>query len=175
MSTKKISDNDKRICDEWILTRNATRSYMKVHPNASYETAKSDAGGILRKPECKKYIDARLKEIEEQYRIDLDKCIGGLARIATSNMMNYLGDDYESIDLSQIDYEQAAAIQEVTIDERYDDDGNRNVKIKIKLYDKRGALVDLGRHFGGFKNTTQHEGSLTLEQLLTQVNENDEG
>jgi phage terminase small subunit len=61
---------------------------------------------------------------------------------------------------------QAAALQEVTVEDyvdgRGDDgrgDGARDVKrVKFRLGDKRAALVDLGRHLGMFVNKHQHTG-----------------
>ena len=55
--------------------------------------------------------------------------------------------------MSKLTREQAAAIGEVTVEDFTDGrgEGARDVRrVKFKLADKRGALVDLGRHFGLF-------------------------
>ena len=77
------------------------------------------------------------------------------------------------VDLSQLTREQTAAIQEVTVDTYLDGDGEnaREVKkVRLKLADKRAALVDLGRHHKLFTNKFEHcgkdgpiEGKITIE------------
>jgi hypothetical protein len=47
-----------------------------------------------------------------------------------------------------MDPEEEAAIEGLTIDEHTDAKGERHRRIKIKLHDKRAALMDLGRHRG---------------------------
>lgn len=71
-------------------------------------------------------------------------------------MLDYMtvqSDGYAYVDLSRLTREQAAAIQEITVEEYKEGTGEeaRNVKrVKFKLADKRAALVDIGRHFGLF-------------------------
>jgi hypothetical protein len=50
--------------------------------------------------------------------------------------------------LRTMDPEEAAAIEGLTIDEHTDAKGEKHRRIKIKLHDKRAALMDLGRHRG---------------------------
>jgi len=77
------------------------------------------------------------------------------------------GDPY--LDFSALTRDQAAALQEVTVEDYVDGRGEnaREVKrVRFKLADKRAALVDLGRHLGMFKDRVEHSGALTLEQLV---------
>jgi phage terminase small subunit len=69
------------------------------------------------------------------------------------------GDPY--LDFSKLTRDQAAALMEVTVEDFRDGRGEdaRNVrKIRFKLADKRAALVDLGKHFGLFKEKIEHSG-----------------
>ena len=50
----------------------------------------------------------------------------------------------------ELDDETAAAIAEVS--------QNTTGGVKIKLHDKRAALVDIGRHLGMFKDRVEHSG-----------------
>lgn len=86
-----------------------------------------------------------------------------LGRIGFSNMLDYITvqkDGSAIVDLSALDREKAAAIQEITVDsyEQHDpnsEDEKKTVtvkKIKFKLSDKRAALVDIGKHLGLFKD-----------------------
>ena len=93
--------------------------------------------------------------------VTLDAVIDELAKIAFSNILDYVritseGDPY--IDLSKITRDQGAAIVETTVEDYTEGRGEdaRNVRrVKIKLADKKSALIDLGRHLGGFRPPAQ--------------------
>jgi phage terminase small subunit len=56
---------------------------------------------------------------------------------------------------------QTAALAEVTVDayaEGGGEDARQVKKVRFKLHDKRAALVDLGRHYGLFKERMEHTG-----------------
>ncbi len=90
-------------------------------------------------------------------------------------MLDYIavGDNGAArVDLSKLSREQAAAISEITVEEftertGEDDKGKptfENVRrTKFKLSDKRGALVDLGRHLKLFTDKVQVDGELQVE------------
>jgi phage terminase small subunit len=80
-----------------------------------------------------------------------------LAKIGFANMADYVqivgGEPV--IDLSSMTRDQAAAINEVTVEDFKDGRGEdaRDVRrVKFKLSDKRAALVDIGKHLGMFKD-----------------------
>jgi hypothetical protein len=72
-----------------------------------------------------------------------------LTKIGFANMADYVGRDDITLPVPKLTGDQAAAIREYTVEdyvEGHGDDAKTVKKIKIKLADKRGALVDLGRH-----------------------------
>ena len=87
--------------------------------------------------------------------ITADAVVRELAKLGFANMLDYItvGDGGTAgIDLSALTREQAAAIIELTTEDTYDKEGNLTRRNKIKLADKRAALVDLGKHLGVFKD-----------------------
>ena len=97
-----------------------------------------------------------------------------LTKIGLANMQDYVGPRGQVVDVSELTREQTAAIQEVTVDTYLDGDGEnaREVKkVRLKLADKRAALVDLGRHHKLFTDKFEHrgkdgrpvEGKITIE------------
>src|SRR5271163_472341 len=78
-----------------------------------------------------------------------------LGRIGFANMMDYMKIDPVTgdprLDWSELTREQAAALTEVTVDDYVDGRGEnaRDVrKVKLKLGDKRAALMDVAKLFG---------------------------
>lgn len=55
-----------------------------------------------------------------------------------------------------IDDDTAAAIAEIS-------DGREG--LKVKLHDKKGALVDIGRHLGMFRDKVEHFGEIKMPEL----------
>jgi phage terminase small subunit len=119
-----------------------------------------------------------------KFDVSAETVIGELARIGFSNMQDYLtvGPDGElHFDFARITRDQAAALQEMVIEEFMDGRGAaaRKVRrIRFKLADKRSALVDLGKHLGIFadpivKPNVMHnyfsERPPTLEEWRAQI------
>jgi len=88
-----------------------------------------------------------------------------LAKLAFANMADYMrvGRDGDPVtDFSNIDRDQAAALSEITVDDFIEgrgEDARAVRRVKFKLHDKRGALVDLGRHLGLFPERHQITGA----------------
>lgn len=109
-------------------------------------------------------IQSRLASLQDQVTeraiekaaITKAEVLAELSKLARSNMLDYVkvqDDGYAYVDLSAITREQAAAIQEITVEEYKEGRGEdaRDVKkVRFKLADKRAALVDIGKHFGMF-------------------------
>lgn len=69
-----------------------------------------------------------------------------IKNIVTNNVQLVASDD--------IDDDTAAAVAEIS--------QNAQGGLKIKLHDKRAALVDMGRHLGMFKDKIEHTGNISL-------------
>lgn len=109
-------------------------------------------------------IQLRLQELQSQVTskavekaaITKAAVLEELAKIGFANMLDYIQtqpDGYAYVDLSKLTRDQAAAIQEVVVEEYKEGRGEdaRDVKrVKFKLADKKGALVDIGKHLGMF-------------------------
>jgi phage terminase small subunit len=44
----ELTAKQRKFCEEYAKTYNATQSYLAAYPNAGYETAKSTASKLLR-------------------------------------------------------------------------------------------------------------------------------
>jgi Terminase small subunit len=89
-----------------------------------------------------------------------------LAKLAFANMLDYIeigADGQPRPDFSALTRDRAAAIHELVVETRTEerDDGLPVliVKTRFKLADKRGPLVNLGKHLGLFKDRVEHSGA----------------
>lgn len=114
-------------------------------------------------------VAARIAELQtavheravEKTGITKARILAELAKIGFANMLDYVkvgsdGDPY--VDFSVLTREQAAAIGEVVVEDFKDGRGEdaRDVRrVRFKLLDKKGALVDLGKELGMFVTRTE--------------------
>jgi phage terminase small subunit len=158
---------------EYLVDLNATQAAIRA--GYSEKTAAAIGCENLSKPAIQAAVAVAMEKRQKRTEVTQDFVIGELLKIARANMMNYMragadGDPY--LDFSKLTEEQAAALSEVTVDDYVEGRGenSRAVKrVRFKLYDKRAALVDLGRHLGMFTDNVKHSGGLTIESLLDKL------
>lgn len=167
-----LNENHKQFLNEYMIHRNATKAYLKAYPQATYNTCRTNGARLLANANIKAHLSKKLASIEKRFDLSIEECLGQLGRIAKSNMMDYITiypSGEAKIDLSNMTYEQAAAIQSITTEEFTDDNGQITRKTKIRLYAKDTALVNYGKHLGGFVNKVEHSGVVELAEKIKQA------
>lgn len=155
-----------RFVEEYLIDLNATQA--AIRSGYSAKSAEDIGRQLLRKTPVALAIAEHQRARAERTGITADRVMEELAKLGFSNMLDYLtigsdGDPY--VDLSALDRDKAAAIQEVTVEDFKDGRGEdaRDVrKVKFKLADKRAALVDIGKHLGMFKEQVEHTGLVNV-------------
>lgn len=143
----------------------ASRAYIAAGYKSVGNVAEVCAMQLLRRP----LVQARVSELKEavsevavqRIGFTLADVIAELGKIAFVNMADFTrpaADGSIVLDFSTMTRDQAAAIGEVVIEEFMDgggDDARQVRKTRFKLLDKKGALVDIGKHLGGFVTRTE--------------------
>lgn len=163
-----LTAKQRRFVEEYLVDLNATQAAIRA--GYSQKTAASIGEENLRKPDIAKAVSDAQKKRSERTEITQDMVLQELAKIGFSDIRKVMrwgettirtetdkdGEDVEVpyhgialIDSSEIDDNTAAAIAEVS-------EGREG--LKIKMHDKKGALVDIGRHLGMFKDRVEHTG-----------------
>ena len=101
-------------------------------------------------------MQARSKRTE----ISADRVVAEFARIGFANIRDYWPKKGETIDLSRLDQDRTAAVEELTVDEVVDTAGTLHRRTRLKLHDKQAALTNLARHLGMFVDRHVAEGSI---------------
>ena len=154
MAEPRFTAKQQRFIEEYLIDYNGTKAARRAGFAPDY--AQQQASQMLKMPHIKAEVEKRTKEFAENSFITKERVVSELAKIAFANMYDYMsitnnGDPV--VDLSDLDRIEASAIQEFTVDDYVEGRGEegRDVKrVKIKLYDKRAALNDLGKHLGIF-------------------------
>ncbi len=104
---------------------------------------------MLTNPKIRAYLDARIEELSEPWRIQQERVLRELRSVAFSNMADLVEWSESSVklkDSSQLTREQTAAISQVTqVHTRY------GASVNIKTHDKPEALTRLGNNLRLFE------------------------
>ena len=158
---------------EYLIDLNATKAAERA--GYSKRTAYSQGQRLLQHAAVRDEIQALMDKRATKLEITAERVLAELALIGFANMLDYIAvgeNGAARVDLSKLTREQAAAINEITVEEfteRTGEDGDgkpifENVRrTKFKLSDKRAALVDLGRHLKLFTDKVQLDGELRTE------------
>jgi len=158
----ELTPKQRRFVEEYLIDLNATQAAIRA--GYSEKSAKVTASRLLANVSIAAVVAEAQDERSERTKITADGVLEELGLLGFSNMLDYMtvqGDGDPYLDFSNLTREQAAAIAEVTVEDFKDGRGEdaRDVrKIKFKLADKRGALVDIGKHLGMFPNRHEHTG-----------------
>ena len=116
-------------------------SQIEAYKKAGYKDDRAGASRLTAKDNIQTRVNELLLAASQRVTVSIADVVNELCKLGFSNMQ-----DYQDFDLSTLTREQAAAVSEVTVDDR---------KVRLKLYDKRAALVDLGKHLGAFKEAEE--------------------
>ncbi|HQT65805.1 MAG TPA: terminase small subunit [Acidocella sp.] len=148
--------------------RNASAAYRAAYnTKAAPNAVNADAQRLLNHPAISLLIasaDQKAMKATEKainrFEITQERVAEALAKIGFSDMRRvakWTSNSVSLIDSEELSEDDAFAITEVSQGK----DG-----VKIKLADKRAALVDLGKHLGMFAEKVDLAGKVTLEMLI---------
>lgn len=140
-----LGARQQRFINEYLTDLNATRAAIAA--GYSKRTASQAGWEVLRNPKVAAEISRRQKLLSERHEVTIENVISELAKIGFSNIAEFyaVGEaGHVELDRAALrDTRKTAAISQIEIAETQD-----GQVVKIKLFDKRAALGDLGRHLG---------------------------
>ncbi|MGO7686260.1 terminase small subunit [Rhizobium ruizarguesonis] len=157
-----LSAKQKRFVAEYLIDLNATQAAIRA--GYSKKTATVQASRLLTNAKVQEELSKQQSKVAERLEITKERIVDELAKIGFANMLDYMragpdGDPY--LDFSGLTRDQAAALSEVTVEDFKDGRGEdaRDVRrVKFKLHDKKGALVDLAKMLGFVVERHEHTG-----------------
>lgn len=152
MAKGKLTPKQERFIAAYLVNPNATQAAIEA--GYSKKTAHVIGQENLTKPAIASVIKAKQQKLADKYEVTAERVIRELALIGFANMMDYMtveGSDAR-VDFSKLDRDQAAAIQEITVETVgvSTEDKPAIVRTKFKLASKQGALELLGKHLSLF-------------------------
>ncbi|MBX5190139.1 terminase small subunit [Rhizobium sp. NZLR3b] len=157
-----LSEKQKRFVAEYLIDLNATQAAIRAGYSA--KTAQQQGSRLLLNVVVQEELSRQQNKVAERLEITKERIVDELAKIGFANMLDYMragpdGDPH--LDFSGLTRDQAAALSEVTVEDFKDGRGEdaRDVRrVKFKLHDKKGALVDLAKMLGFVVERHEHTG-----------------
>lgn len=154
----KLTDKQKRFCDEYIIDLNATQAALRAGYCA--KSINNIGPANLLKVGIRNEIQKLKSERSDRVQIEADSVVKELALVGFSNIQDYLTveEDGEVFlkSFDAIETEKLAAIESIKINTTSNKDGSREyTTTQFKLHSKNNALEQLGRHLGIFDKDNQ--------------------
>jgi len=166
----KLTAKQEAFVREFLVDLNATQSAIR----AGYAPKDANVQGprLLEHRGVQASIAEAQREKIERNKLTQDEVISELRAIAHARLPEFLekdGTGYTLKDLNTLSDEQKSAIAELSpVFSK-----NGELRYRIKLHDKQGALVSLGRHLGMFTDNLNVgiPAAQKLKDLLAQADE----
>ncbi len=141
-----LTPKQKIFCEEYIIDLNATQAAIRA--GYSKKTANTDGPRLLVNARLQEYLQKLMSERSARTEIDADNVLRETAKLAFSNIKDYLTFGPGGVKLKESDEltdDQLACVSEVS--ETVTKDGGSK---RFKLHDKTKNLELLFRHLGLF-------------------------
>lgn len=155
----KLTEKQKRFCDEYLIDLNATQAAIRAGYKKS-EYTDTNASKILENTRIKEEIDRRMAERSKRTGINQDRVIQELARIAFVNPRNLINPDDASVKETAVE-DDLACIQAVKV-KIVEGEKGMSTEREVRLSDKMKALELLGKHLGMFTDKVELDADMEL-------------
>lgn len=142
-----MTKKQKRFVEEYLIDLNATQAAIRA--GYSPHTAKDIGCENLAKPNIAAAVSQAMAERSRRTGINQDRVLQELARIGFAKITDVVDPETAKIRPDASD-DDLACIQSIKIKP-----SEFGTEREVKLYDKKSALVDLGKHLGLFKDKVE--------------------
>jgi phage terminase small subunit len=148
---------------EYLVDLNATQAAIRAGYSAN--TAQEQSSRLLSNVMVSEAVAAAQLARSQRTEITQDRVLQELARIGFSDIRKLFTEDGRLRHVTMLDDDAAAMVSSIEIDVKRTMVGDKaetdaESTLKVKLWDKKGALVDIGRHLGMFKDKLEISGSV---------------
>lgn len=154
-----LTERQKLFAEKFAITRNGTRAWMAVSGTTNEKAASVQAARLLGNARVKAHIDELIGAETNKAKEQREWVINRLMQIAGVDMSDLASWNESGMtwkDSAQLSDAAKASVQQ--IEQVMNEHGGT---LKIKQYDRMGALKLLGQHFGMFKEQLEVNATVT--------------
>lgn len=148
----ELTLKQKKFCYEYIST-NGNGTQAAIRAGYSKDTAKEMAYENLAKPHINNFIKELESKILNKLEVTAEMVIAEFAKIAFSDLGNFVGDNNSIVDVKDEDLNIDTSVLS-SLKTTYTKDG---FSTEIKLHSKISALENLGKHLGLYEKDNKQK------------------
>lgn len=149
-----LTAKQKRFCEEYLIDLNATQAAIRA--GYSPETAAEQGSRLLTNVKVRACIDKAMANRSKRTGINADRVLLELAKLGFSKITDAVDPKTAEIKPDAPE-EELACIQSIKIKPN-----EWGTEREVKMYDKKAALTDLGRHLGLFNDKLEIDADMEL-------------
>ncbi len=153
----RLTGKQERFCREYMIDFNATQA--AIRSGYSKKTAGSIGQENLTKPEIFKRIELLQEELRNKAELTAEMIIEELRALCFYNIQDFVDTGNSIKDITKLSRKLTRPITGIKVTESFTKNASgkmdKEVTTELKFTDKRGALVDLGRHLGIFEKDNE--------------------
>ena len=166
---KKLNTKQKLFALEYIKEPNATKAAIAA--GYSKKTAYAIGHKLLKIAEIQRLIESKVTKKIEKAELSAEKVLKEIANIAFFNIQDLYNEDGTFKKIHELPEHVARAIASIEATELLsnDEEGDKKKAIllkKIKIYDKKKNLENLGRYFALFTDQMKMDATEDLKKIL---------
>lgn len=154
----KLTKKNEVFCEEYLIDLNETQAAIRA--GYSVKSAGSIGSELLKKPEIRARVEAKMAERSKRTGINADRVLRELGKIAFVNAIDVINMNDATVK-GDADRDDTAAIASVKVKVIPGEDGD-GVEREIRLADKLKALELCGKHLGMFKDSPDSGAPVTV-------------
>jgi len=155
LKKEQLTEKQLAFSQEYVKSKNAKQSAITA--GYSVRTATEQGSRLLHTPHVKAYIDDLLEEIRREAQVDAQMALNELKILADYNIQDFIVEGNQIVDLTTLPKAKTKPVVGIKSTEVITKDGEVRRTTELKLADKKGAWVDLNRHFGNFKEDNEQK------------------
>lgn len=159
-----LTKKQQRFVEEYLIDLNATQAAIRAGYKAS-EYTDTNANKLLENTRVRAEVDKEMARRSRRTGVSADRVLLELAKIGFANITDVVDPNTAKIKADAKE-EDLACIQSIKV--KPTEWGSER---EVKLYDKKSALVDIGKHIGMFRDKVDIslETSDKLDDILSQM------
>jgi phage terminase small subunit len=163
---ESFTEKQKRFCEEYVVDLNATQAAIRA--GYSKRSAKVLAVAALTKANVQTYISELQRDIQDRNKLKADDVIQELRALSFWNAVDFIDEGNVIKDLTKLPRELTKAVVGIKVKQTFLPNPNgegepiEEITTELKMVDKRGALVDLGKHLGVFEKDNRQKAPVKI-------------
>jgi phage terminase small subunit len=159
-----LTPKQQRFVNEYLIDLNATQAAIRT----GYSSATAEVQGcrLLSNAKVAEVVQKAMQKRSERTEITADMVLSELGKIGFADVRKLFTSNGNLVPVVELDDAAAACLSSIEVTTRKvrggDDDEVEQVS-KVRLWDKRAALVDIGKHLGMFKERIDHSLDISPE------------